>query len=351
MLFANDEVPEEARAGRAARDSCPRCASPIHDRARRRRACSRRVRPGARPSPAPVRSPTAATFASCSARSAPSASPRRAISSSPRSGPPTTPTSCDRHHAVTSARHRRQRRRTWMTRRTTLDDEEITSTGTGTVLSVTDDAYWGDDTDYDRRRRGRHRRRRRTLTTPSTQTQTTPTRTLLSSIALDRALAPVESESFLAEHWERKPLVVPRGEEGHFDDLLSVRDVERLITETGIRTPAFRLVKAGATYLGLHDRPVLAAGRPSPASLTCAASSRSSGGRHDRPSGPPLQLAAHARYCRGLEAFSATPPRRTPTTRRASRRVCRPPRHARGVLLQVAGRSAGSCTRRCWSCR
>jgi len=40
--------------------------------------------------------------------------------------------------------------------------------------------------------------------------------------------------------------VVPRGEPGRFDGILSARDVERLISETGIRTPAFRLVRDGA---------------------------------------------------------------------------------------------------------
>jgi hypothetical protein len=65
------------------------------------------------------------------------------------------------------------------------------------------------------------------------------------SSSLERAIAPVAVERFLAEHWERQPLVVPRHESGRFDDLLSVRDVERLVTETALRTPAFRLVQAG----------------------------------------------------------------------------------------------------------
>ncbi len=90
----------------------------------------------------------------------------------------------------------------------------------------------------------------RMTVTRATRTGTTPTRTTPSPSALARAVAPVETERFLAEHWEQKPLVVPREEEGRFDDLLSARDVERLITETGIRTPGFRLVKAGATVSG-----------------------------------------------------------------------------------------------------
>jgi hypothetical protein len=38
---------------------------------------------------------------------------------------------------------------------------------------------------------------------------------------------------------------VSRNEEGRFDDLLSEQNVERLVCDTGLRYPAFRLVKAG----------------------------------------------------------------------------------------------------------
>ena len=56
----------------------------------------------------------------------------------------------------------------------------------------------------------------------------------------------MSAEEFLADYWEQKPLVVPRAEEGRFDDLLSVTDVERLLCSSGLRFPAFRLAKAGA---------------------------------------------------------------------------------------------------------
>ena len=142
---------------------------------------------------------------------------------------------------------------------------------------------------------------------PTTPTQTTPTRTTPSSLALDRALAPVESETFLAEHWERKPLVVPRAEEGRFDDLLSVRDVERLITETGIRTPGFRLVKAGATVSGYTtDLPW----RPQP--FSGVADVRRVLAEFEAGATIVLQGLHHnwlplARYCRQLEAFLGHP--------------------------------------------
>jgi hypothetical protein len=88
------------------------------------------------------------------------------------------------------------------------------------------------------------RTRTRPTLTPTTRTPTRTTRT--PNAALARCLEPVEPARFLEEHWEAKPLLVPRGEEGRFDDLLSVSEARRLVTSTGLRFPAFRLVKAGA---------------------------------------------------------------------------------------------------------
>jgi ribosomal protein L16 Arg81 hydroxylase len=64
--------------------------------------------------------------------------------------------------------------------------------------------------------------------------------------ALALTLAPVEQERFLAEFWERQPLLLQRGEPDRFRDLLSLEDAERLVCETGIRVPGIRLVKQGA---------------------------------------------------------------------------------------------------------
>jgi cupin superfamily protein len=64
--------------------------------------------------------------------------------------------------------------------------------------------------------------------------------------ALGLTLEPVAPDVFLAEHWQRRPLVVARDEPGRFDAVLSSADVERLICDTAIRSPAFRLVKDGA---------------------------------------------------------------------------------------------------------
>jgi ribosomal protein L16 Arg81 hydroxylase len=81
---------------------------------------------------------------------------------------------------------------------------------------------------------------------PATPTRTTRTPRRAAAAALARCLDPVDAETFLSEHRERRPLVVPRDEPGRFDDLLSEADVERLVCATAIRYPAFRLVREGA---------------------------------------------------------------------------------------------------------
>ena len=63
--------------------------------------------------------------------------------------------------------------------------------------------------------------------------------------ALGLTLDPVGTQEFLDEYCERRPLIVARAQAGRFDAVLSDEDVERLVCETAIRTPAFRLVKDG----------------------------------------------------------------------------------------------------------
>jgi len=148
-----------------------------------------------------------------------------------------------------------------------------------------------------------------TQTTPTRTipTRTTPTRTPSSPAPLERAVEPVETGRFLAEHWERTPLVVPRGERGRFDDLLSTRDVERLLTETALREPGFRLVKAGATVTGYStDLPW----RPS--AFTGVADVARVLEEFEQGATIVLQGLHHlwlplARYCRHLEAFLGHP--------------------------------------------
>ena len=92
---------------------------------------------------------------------------------------------------------------------------------------------------------------------PATPTATTRTPRRAAEAALRRCLEPVAAETFFAEHWERRPLVVARDEPGRFDDLLSEADVERLVCGTAIRYPAFRLVREGSQIdVGTYVRDV-----------------------------------------------------------------------------------------------
>ena len=63
--------------------------------------------------------------------------------------------------------------------------------------------------------------------------------------ALRRCIEPVETEEFFSETYERRPLHVPRDEEGRFDDLLSLADAEQMATSGGMRYPGFRLAIEG----------------------------------------------------------------------------------------------------------
>jgi ribosomal protein L16 Arg81 hydroxylase len=83
--------------------------------------------------------------------------------------------------------------------------------------------------------------------TGPTPTRTTPIRTptALTRSALARCVEPVDPDRFLEEYWERRPLLVQRDEEGRFDDLLSLAEAERLVSSTGLRYPAIRVVKEG----------------------------------------------------------------------------------------------------------
>jgi hypothetical protein len=138
----------------------------------------------------------------------------------------------------------------------------------------------------------------------------TPTRTTRSARAgwaLRRSIDPVDAERFRTEHWERRPLAVPRDEPGRFDDLLSVSDVERLVTETAIRSPAFRLVKAGETVSGYTTD---LSWRPEP--FTGTADVGRVLDEFERGATIVLQALHHswlplARFCRDLEATFGHP--------------------------------------------
>jgi hypothetical protein len=122
--------------------------------------------------------------------------------------------------------------------------------------------------------------------------------------ALRRCLEPVADDDFLAGAWEREPLLVPRDEPGRFDDLLSLEEVERMVTSGGLRHPGFRLVRADAK-LQLSDYAVDLPWRPVP--FTGTADVGRLAHEFERGATIVLQALHHthaplAAFCRGLEA-------------------------------------------------
>jgi lysine-specific demethylase/histidyl-hydroxylase NO66 len=62
---------------------------------------------------------------------------------------------------------------------------------------------------------------------------------------------------FIQEHWATRPLVHRSPAGGGFEDLLTLSDVDHMLSTMSLRTPAFRLVKDGATLnLGSYTRTV-----------------------------------------------------------------------------------------------
>ena len=54
-----------------------------------------------------------------------------------------------------------------------------------------------------------------------------------------------DAGAFLATSWGRRPTFHERDDPAGFDDLLTLDEVDRILSTTSLRTPSFRLVKAG----------------------------------------------------------------------------------------------------------
>ena len=72
-----------------------------------------------------------------------------------------------------------------------------------------------------------------------------------------------DAATFLERSWGRRALVHPSADVRGFEDLLSFDDVDRLLSTTSMRTPSFRLVKAGETIPGsAYTRSGTTGGKP-----------------------------------------------------------------------------------------
>jgi ribosomal protein L16 Arg81 hydroxylase len=65
------------------------------------------------------------------------------------------------------------------------------------------------------------------------------------SVDLSRLIDPVDAETFRREYWQRRPLYVHRDDPGYFDGLLSLADVDRVLSLSTIRGGDLRVVQEG----------------------------------------------------------------------------------------------------------
>jgi ribosomal protein L16 Arg81 hydroxylase len=63
---------------------------------------------------------------------------------------------------------------------------------------------------------------------------------------LEWLLRPTPQGAFLSDHWEQRPLTVSRGDETYFRDVLTLADVDRILSLHDLRHPALKLVKNSA---------------------------------------------------------------------------------------------------------
>jgi ribosomal protein L16 Arg81 hydroxylase len=65
------------------------------------------------------------------------------------------------------------------------------------------------------------------------------------SFDFEALLSPIGAEDFFATYWERKHLVLRRGQPAYYQSLVTASDLETLISDTDGRYPAIRLAKGG----------------------------------------------------------------------------------------------------------
>lgn len=73
----------------------------------------------------------------------------------------------------------------------------------------------------------------------------TATPSTVETYDFQKVIAPLSLDDFLADYWERRPLIIRRNDPDYYHDLLTMADVDYVITNMALRYPAFRVVKYG----------------------------------------------------------------------------------------------------------
>jgi ribosomal protein L16 Arg81 hydroxylase len=62
---------------------------------------------------------------------------------------------------------------------------------------------------------------------------------------LNRLIHPIDPQAFKRDYWEKQPLIVRRGSSSYYRDLLSLADVDQILSVSSIRPPQIRVVYEG----------------------------------------------------------------------------------------------------------
>ena len=61
-------------------------------------------------------------------------------------------------------------------------------------------------------------------------------------------IVPFDADAFFSHYWERKPLHIPRGDQTYYRGILTLEELETLISNGDLRFPAIRLARNGMYY-------------------------------------------------------------------------------------------------------
>lgn len=64
-------------------------------------------------------------------------------------------------------------------------------------------------------------------------------------LSFDSLISPITENDFFSSYWEKRPLIIHRNNLNYYGDLLSIDDLDFVLSQTDLRNPGFRLVKNG----------------------------------------------------------------------------------------------------------
>jgi hypothetical protein len=116
------------------------------------------------------------------------------------------------------------------------------------------------------------------------------------TFSFDWAISPETPETFFADYFEKKPMLIKRGEPGYFSDLLNYDDIDRVISTMGLHVPEINVTRADGEITPADF--AYETGQIDPVRVTQLHADGATvilSGLHER-------LPALARYCRAMEA-------------------------------------------------